>query len=322
MAGSDSYARTEDLHRPIETSLPGDWAHLAVVYAADNSITLYRNGAPCAPPYKPGSPLQTFRAGEAHVLFGKRHTGGGKALLHGDIAAAALYDRALSATEVAAVFRCSPLAVSPGELELSLSEAERNECAQLRGDLVKLQCQLDARMPLPKAYIGQRQQPAPTHRLKRGDVRSPLEVVNPGGLSAITALDSDLGTSADSPEAQRRLRFAQWVTDPRNPLPARVLVNRLWQYHFGQGIVATPNDFGSAGTGPSHPELLDWLAGELIRQHWSVKALQRLIVCSASYRQSPTSAPARDGSMPTTNCSGAIHRAGSRPKRFATRCSP
>jgi hypothetical protein len=142
--------------------------------------------------------------------------------------------------------------------------------------------------PLPVSYIGLRQQPEPTHRLKRGDVRSPLEVVTPGGLSALAPLSGDLGLAADAPEAQRRLRFAEWIVDPLNPLTARVLVNRLWQHHFGQGIVATPNDFGSSGARPSHPELLDWLASYLIDQHWSIKAVQRVILSSATYQQAST----------------------------------
>jgi hypothetical protein len=84
-----------------------------------------------------------------------------------------------------------------------------------------------------------------------------------------------------------RRALADWITDPRNPLAARVWVNRLWQYHFGRGLVATPSDFGVKGAPPTHPELLDWLAGELRRGGGSAKHLHRLIVCSRTYRQSP-----------------------------------
>jgi hypothetical protein len=82
------------------------------------------------------------------------------------------------------------------------------------------------------------------------------------------------------------LKFAEWLADPRNPLPARVMANRVWHFHFGQGIVATPNDFGVSGARPTHPELLDWLATKFIESGWSVKTLHRLIVNSAAYRQS------------------------------------
>ena len=82
------------------------------------------------------------------------------------------------------------------------------------------------------------------------------------------------------------MKFAEWLADPRNPLPARVMANRIWHFHFGQGLVATPSDFGASGARPTHPELLDWLAAKFIESGWSVKALHRLIVTSAAYRQS------------------------------------
>src|SRR6185295_17638290 len=81
--------------------------------------------------------------------------------------------------------------------------------------------------PLPVSYAGTRVQPAPTHNLKRGDVKEPGEVVTPGGLSAISEVDPEFGLAAEAPEAQRRLKFADWLADPRNPLPARVMANRV-----------------------------------------------------------------------------------------------
>jgi hypothetical protein len=91
----------------------------------------------------------------------------------------------------------------------------------------------------------------------------------------------------------RRTALADWLLRPQNPLTARVIVNRLWQHHFGRGLVATPSDFGAMGDEPTHPELLDWLATELIRSGWSLKAMHRLIVTSEAYRQS--SRVAKDG---------------------------
>jgi len=90
----------------------------------------------------------------------------------------------------------------------------------------------------------------------------------------------------------RRLAFAKWLTDPQHPLTARVMVNRVWLHHFGEGIVSTPDDFGRAGELPSHPELLDWLALEFMEGSWSVKELHRLIMTSAVYRQSSRGNPA------------------------------
>jgi hypothetical protein len=92
--------------------------------------------------------------------------------------------------------------------------------------------------------------------------------------------------SRETPEQQRRLALAEWIASPKNPLTARVMVNRIWQGHFGTGLVQTPSDFGNNGVKPTHPELLDWLAREFIRSGWSVKHMHRLIVLSQTYRQS------------------------------------
>jgi hypothetical protein len=92
-------------------------------------------------------------------------------------------------------------------------------------------------------------------------------------------------------ESQRRAALARWLTDPRNGLLRRSIVNRVWQYHFGQGLVDTPNDFGRMGSLPSHPELLEWLAGWFSRQGHSLKGLHRLLVTSAVYRQSSANKP-------------------------------
>ena len=127
-------------------------------------------------------------------------------------------------------------------------------------------------------------QPEVFHVLARGDFRNPGQVAAPGGVAVIGS-GHDFGMRPDVPEAQRRIRFARWITDERNALLARVAVNRVWQSHFGVGLVATPNDFGTNGSPPSHPALLDWLAGQLIESGWSLKMIHRLIVTSATYRQ-------------------------------------
>jgi hypothetical protein len=92
----------------------------------------------------------------------------------------------------------------------------------------------------------------------------------------------------DTPEQQRRLKLAHWITDKFHPLTARVLVNRIWQHQFGTGIVSTPSDFGKNGAAPSHPQLLDWLASEFVAHGWSIKAMQRLILTSTTWRQAST----------------------------------
>ena len=124
--------------------------------------------------------------------------------------------------------------------------------------------------------------PDPVHILNRGDAEQPEEEVTPTVLSVL----GDLSLAKDAPESERRLALAKWIADEKNPLTARVAVNRIWQGHFGIGIVETANDFGKIGAAPSHPELLDWLSLEFIRSGWSVKHLHRLIVLSDTYRQS------------------------------------
>src|SRR5205823_6003074 len=120
----------------------------------------------------------------------------------------------------------------------------------------------------------------------RGDIWKPGERVGAGGLSPVRTPPADLRLAADAPEGQRRLKFAEWVAHPDNPLTARVLVNRVWQYHFGHGLIDTPSDFGFNGGRPTHPELLDWLARRFVAEGGSVKRLHRLILLSAAYRQS------------------------------------
>ena len=119
--------------------------------------------------------------------------------------------------------------------------------------------------------------------LKRGDVRSRGEAVPAATISAVKNLPSELSASS-GPE--RRLKLARWITHPENPLASRVLVNRVWHYHFGRGIVDTPSDFGFKGGKPSHPALLDWLAADFVKHGWKIKRLHRQIVLSATYRQS------------------------------------
>ena len=119
--------------------------------------------------------------------------------------------------------------------------------------------------------------------LKRGAYDAPADPVDPNAPERILPFSSDL--------PRNRLGFARWVTDPRNPLTARVAVNRVWKQHFGRGLVGTLNDFGAQGQLPDNPALLDWLAGEFIRSGWDLKALHKLIVQSATYQQASEGTP-------------------------------
>ena len=108
-------------------------------------------------------------------------------------------------------------------------------------------------------------------------------MIPPAFLTVLGGQSPHVGSLAAS--SGRRLALAEWLTRPEHPLTARVMVNRIWQHHFGRGLVATANDYGRLGEKPSHPELLDWLAARFVRDGWSVKAMHRLILSSATYRQ-------------------------------------
>jgi hypothetical protein len=128
---------------------------------------------------------------------------------------------------------------------------------------------------------------AKTHLLRRGDYLNPGPEVQPGTLSVLQTSQPFAWTSPGpgSRTSGRRLAFARWLTQPDHPLTARVLVNHVWRQHFGEGIVATPDNFGHTGSLPSHPELLDWLATEFVARGWSIKTLHRLVMTSSAYRQ-------------------------------------
>lgn len=125
-----------------------------------------------------------------------------------------------------------------------------------------------------------------TFLLAGGLMNKPLEELQPGTLSAVATITPVVPIKPSTESSGRRAALAQWLTSPQNPLTARVMVNRVWHYHFGRGIVATPSDFGQTGERPTHPELLDWLTSEFTRHGWSLKRLHRLILTSKTYQQS------------------------------------
>ncbi len=130
-------------------------------------------------------------------------------------------------------------------------------------------------------------QPKPTHIMLRGNPHSPGDVVQPGFPTLFSTPDPELAPPAEGAKTSgRRTALAHWIASPDNLLTARVMVNRLWQHHFGRGIVASPNNFGLLGLPPTHPELLDWLAAEFVRGEWRIKRMHRLMVLSQTYRMS------------------------------------
>ena len=183
----------------------------------------------------------------------------------------------------------SPMVVAPSYRFDGIPETRAAEGRAWLARLESLRSERKTAATSEMVYAGTFVSPPPAFRLQRGDPMQRRELVEPGTL----ALFHPLTLATNSPERERRLELARWITDPSHPLTARVLVNRVWQHQFGTGLVSTPNDFGKNGARPSHPELLDWLAAELVSHGWSVKHLQRVILTSRTWRQS--SAPRADG---------------------------
>src|SRR5262249_16948994 len=197
-----------------------------------------------------------------------------------------LYDRVLSAEEVKASYRAGRNGVTLEEVLACLTPEQRRQHETLSQESAKLRQEIDRLSRPPLAYAATITPPGPTPILLRGDTEKKGDQVAAGGLSGVKSPSPDLGLDFDAPEGQRRLKLAEWIASPDNPLTARVLVNRLWHHHFGRALAVSPSDFGFNGEKPSHPELLDWLASEFVREGWSIKKLHRLILLSSTYQES------------------------------------
>ncbi len=257
--------RTQEVEGPTETTAAGQRTQMVATFAADGTIRLYRNGEPYGKAYRPdpeagaAAELQTYLKGDGYVRFTMTP------MLELD--EARLYATALTPEQVAAAYREG----APSRLPDPMKVGEALEqLASLRKTMAKIP-------PPEKAFAAAPREPGVTHRLNRGDVNQKAEVVTPGGLSCL-----------NGPELKDRRALAEWIGREDNALLARVIVNRVWAQHFGVGVVENPNDFGANGGAPSHEDLLDRLAGELIANGWRLKGLQRAIVLSATYRQAST----------------------------------
>ncbi|RUL89291.1 DUF1553 domain-containing protein [Tautonia sociabilis] len=193
-------------------------------------------------------------------------------------------------TQVASSHDRRPVNEAHRQKRLFDREATEEEIAlleRLSAEVGRVNAELAAVEPLPEWWVGQFHQPAePSHVFLGGDPQRKGEPVTASSLSALSGLDSAFALPADAPEGQRRLALARWITAEDNPLTPRVLANRLWHDHVGTGIVATPSDFGAMGGTPSHPELLDWLARQVLANGWRLKPMHRLIMNSQAYQQS------------------------------------
>ncbi len=179
---------------------------------------------------------------------------------------------------------------------VGLSKEETTAAKVLQQEKISLEARIKKLNNEALVYGGIFGAPEAMFLLRRGDPEQPKGEVVPAAISFM----GDLKLAKSSTDTQRRLALADWVASPENVLTARVMVNRIWQGHFGIGLVETSNDFGRAGVKPTHPELLDWLARKFIDSGWSIKAMHRMIVLSSTYGQSSqirTAAQAKDADV-------------------------
>ncbi len=275
-----------------KTSLPRDaWTHVFVSHDGSgraSGLKVYLNGHAAVLDVETDT-LRGTTVTAQPLRLGKRSSG---MLFHGDLADLRFYRRTLSPSEIRELAVLPYLMIARGsekdrtrsqrdaltryfktEVDRVLRQAEA-ELAGLRDQKAKLEAALPTVMVMEELPT-----PRPAYLLKRGryDLPETSRKLEPGVPASLGSLP------ASAP--RNRLALARWLASPANPLTARVAVNRLWQQHFGTGLVKTAENLGLQSEPPSHPALLDWLATEFIRTGWDVKAMHRLIVTSATYRQ-------------------------------------
>jgi hypothetical protein len=176
----------------------------------------------------------------------------------------------------------------PGDaaLEKALKGDAKERYIALKKDLAQYDSIKPPDPPMAQVMIDQGRDAPPTHVLAKGVWDAPLEEVQPGYLSILDPGPAKIVLPAGLNSSGRRSALASWLADPANPLTSRVMVNRIWHYHFGQGIVGSPSDFGVMGERPSNPRLLDYLASEFVANGWRIKKMHRMIMLSNAYQQS------------------------------------
>lgn len=262
------------------------WTHVALRYDGSrkaSGFSLYLNGQPAAVEILEQGGRARFSSGEPLAVSDYQGQMDDlrvyeRALEEGEIARIALHEPAARLCEVPESKRSKEEKDRLKEYWLMWASPEpwKGKAEQVR----RLQARRDHmdRFVATTMIMKEMETPRDSFVLARGDYRNRKEKVTAGVPSALPPLPKDAPAN--------RLGLARWLVDPGHPLTARVTVNRFWQQYFGAGIVKTSEDFGSQGEPPSHPELLDWLATEFIRTGWDIRAMQRLIVTSATYRQS------------------------------------
>ncbi len=303
LAGSDSFHRTEDVGGAAESEADRQFVHVAIRYAEDGLIQIFRQGQPYGRAYRKGD-LQEFAAGQWRVMFGARALPpGGNYMLRGTIREARLFDRPLTDEEIAACAGTSspgvpapilaaihtPRAARSGSQQAALRDyylrhvhagarQATTEPRQRVAWLAQRLAELPSHDSLPLQMVSvEMPQPRPAYLLVRGDFQARGDQVTRAVPAFLPPFPAN--------QPANRLGLARWLMLDTQPLVARVQVNRFWQMLFGEGIVRTVGDFGLQGDYPSHPELLDWLSRQFVESGWDVKQTLRRILTSQTYRQ-------------------------------------
>lgn len=285
MAGSEGFRRYQSFHGAEEKAQTEE-IHFAIVYHEDGRIEAFRNGEPYGKGYQ-SSGAMTFKPGDYRAVFGLRHSPAnpGK-MFAGVIRRAHLHDRALASEEVRASGQWfSSQAAVNQKLDWLPADA-RAKRESLLAEAEKVKKLLSAPAPLKIAYCNKSGEPGLTHLLRRGNPGDLAEVVSAGGIASVAGADANFGVAPDAPDGTRRLALANWIASRDNPLFSRTIVNRVWRYHFGNGLVESPSDLGFNGGLPTHPELLDALAADFVGSGFRLKSLHRKILLSRAYQQS------------------------------------
>ncbi len=286
MAGSNHFLRTRSFQGAQEDKAHLRPVHWGMVYHEDGTITGYRDGVRYGESYRTN--FQTFPQEDAKLLFGLRHSAAGEnGFLAGRILLAQLYDKALDQEEILAIAQDPYHYIPETKIVEFLHGQKQIDYLQLKQQQQHLQEKISqtTKATYFEMYTNVPTTPGETFFLHRGNVMDRGVAVAPGTIKGIANLSQDLRLAIDASDADRRQALANWLTSKHNALGSRVIVNRLWHYHFGFGIVDTPSDFGFNGGRPSHPALLDWLATQLIDNQTKLKEIHRLIASSTTYRQ-------------------------------------
>jgi hypothetical protein len=256
MAGSNFYQRTQSFKGMPENEAHLKPVHLAITYSEDGKISAYRNGKLYGTSYQSRG-TAVFPANKSIIAFGIRHEPpSANHLLAGTILKARVFDKALSANDISKLFDESEIFISENDLTSNLNEEQIKLRQKIKEEISKLETDeksLSNNKENATIYSAISTTPSSTKFLNRGQVTEPGIEVFPGNIPVPSFPGNSAKILPNASDPERRETLAKWISNQANPLFTRVIVNRIWHYHFGNGLVDTPSDFGFNGSKPTHP---------------------------------------------------------------------